>query len=95
MSDKTAYIVVSDDGTPCTQFYDVQYKISVYDWSKASVISPAPISPLPSISIGSPATMQPCITIDTLESGQTYDIRIRRMCCNGAFSDYETITLTI
>lgn len=51
-------------------------------------------SPLPLMTVGSPATMQPCIAISPLPDSTAYSYRIRRFNSDNQASDWVTGTFT-
>lgn len=78
----TATFTITDHSTgspvPCTMYYIVEYRIA--GTGGWNRVTPNPISPT--------------VTINNLNDGLIYDLRVARVCCNGAQSDWETDTIT-
>lgn len=75
---RTLYIPIDDDDSVCSQGYNVQYKLAVD-------IDWIDWTPNP--------TESP-IVITGLEDDTAYNVRIRRLCCDGTISDWEQIDVT-
>jgi hypothetical protein len=75
---RTLTIPIDDDGTECSQGYQVQYKLAAIpdwtDWLPNPTASP--------------------IIITGLEDDVAYNVRYRRLCCDGTISDYVQIDVT-
>lgn len=75
---RTLYVPIDDDGDECSQGYEVQYKL-------AADITWTDLLPNP--------TTTP-IVIPGLDDDVAYNVRVRRLCCDGTISDYTQIDVT-
>lgn len=73
---RTASIPISDHGSECTQYYEIQYKL-VGD-SEYTVM---------------PFQTEGTVEINNLLDDSEYNVKIRRYCCNGTYSDFNEFIL--
>lgn len=72
------YIVVADEEDTCNEGYIVEYKLD-------TDVEWTTLTPNPQ---GSP------IEIPNLDDDVLYNVRYRRICCDGTISEYEEVNIT-
>jgi len=76
---KKITITITDHGTPCTNYYEVQYKPqSGAVWTNAA----------------QGAVTGDTVTLAPIPDNDDWDCRVRRFCCDGTWSDWITTTFT-
>lgn len=70
-------IPIDDDDDQCKQGYIVQYKLSA-ETSYQQVF---------------PDPLYGPVVLENLADDSTYNIRIKRKCCNGTISDWTSVTV--